>query len=123
MLETRPDEATDAREVRDPRWMMLIGGVVGLVAAATLTIEKVRYLTELSEGREPTTNCDLNAFVSCGGVINTPEASAFGFPNPIIGIVGFTVVLTLGVLLASGVRLPGWIWEACRSASCSASGS
>lgn len=110
MLETESDEDLDALEVRDPRWMMLVGGAVGLAAAIILTIDKVKFLTAEAAGESTALNCDLNAFVSCGGVINTDQASAFGFPNPIIGIVGFTVVLTLGVLLASGVRLPGWIW-------------
>lgn len=110
MLETERDEDLDTLEVRDPRWMMLVGGAVGLAAAIILTIDKVKFLTAEAAGESTALNCDLNAFVSCGGVINTDQASAFGFPNPIIGIVGFTVVLTLGVLLASGVRLPGWIW-------------
>lgn len=110
MLKTERDEDLDALEVRDPRWMMLVGGAVGLAAAIILTIDKVKFLTAEAAGESTALNCDLNAFVSCGGVINTDQASAFGFPNPIIGIVGFTVVLTLGVLLASGVRLPGWIW-------------
>lgn len=110
MLETERDEDLDALEVRDPRWMMLVGGAVGLAAAIILTIDKVKFLTAEAAGESTALNCDLNAFVSCGGVINTDQASAFGFPNPIIGIVGFTVVLTLGVLLASGVRLPGWVW-------------
>ncbi|KQO41828.1 MULTISPECIES: vitamin K epoxide reductase family protein [unclassified Aeromicrobium] len=110
VLETERDEDLDALEVRDPRWMMLVGGAVGLAAAIILTIDKVKFLTAEAAGESTALNCDLNAFVSCGGVINTDQASAFGFPNPIIGIVGFTVVLTLGVLLASGVRLPGWIW-------------
>ncbi|GAA0206124.1 vitamin K epoxide reductase family protein [Cytobacillus oceanisediminis] len=110
VLETESDEDLDALEVRDPRWMMLVGGAVGLAAAIILTIDKVKFLTAEAAGESTALNCDLNAFVSCGGVINTDQASAFGFPNPIIGIVGFTVVLTLGVLLASGVRLPGWIW-------------
>ncbi|WP_311208546.1 MULTISPECIES: vitamin K epoxide reductase family protein [unclassified Aeromicrobium] len=110
VLETERDEDLDALEVRDPRWMMLVGGAVGLAAAIILTIDKVKFLTAEAAGESTALNCDLNAFVSCGGVINTDQASAFGFPNPIIGIVGFTVVLTLGVLLASGVRLPGWVW-------------
>lgn len=110
MLENDLDESLDAPSVRDPRWMMLVGGAVGLAAAIILTIDKVKFLTAEAAGESTALNCDLNAFVSCGGVINTDQASAFGFPNPIIGIVGFTVVLTLGVLLAAGLRLPGWIW-------------
>ncbi len=40
----------------------------------------------------------------------TPQASAFGFPNPLIGIVSFTVVVVTGVLAVAKVRLPRWYW-------------
>ena len=90
--------------------LMLIGGAIGLFAAIDLTIEKVTYLTAQAAGESTDLSCDINAFVSCGGVINTDQASAFGFPNPIIGIVGFSVVVTLAVVLLSGARLPRWMW-------------
>ena len=48
--------------------------------------------------------------MSCGGVINTDQASAFGFPNPIIGVAGFAIVVTLGVLMLARVQLPTFIW-------------
>lgn len=105
-----PDTEADDVDVRDPRWMMVVGGAVALAAAIVLTIDKVTFLQAEAAGTDTALNCDLNAFVSCGGVINTPQASAFGFPNPIMGIVGFTVVLTLGVLLLAGVRLPSFVW-------------
>ncbi len=110
MLETTPDTAAADADLRDPRWMMIVAGAVGLAAAVVLTIDKVKFLQAEAAGESTALNCDINAFVSCGGVINTDQASAFGFPNPIIGIVGFSVVLTLGILLASGTRLPGWFW-------------
>ena len=40
----------------------------------------------------------------------TPQASAFGFPNPLIGIVAFTVVVVTGVLAVAKVALPRWYW-------------
>ena len=40
----------------------------------------------------------------------TPQASAFGFPNPLIGIVAFTVVVVTGVLAVAKVGLPRWYW-------------
>ena len=40
----------------------------------------------------------------------TPQASAFGFPNPLIGIVSFTVVMVTGVLALAKVALPRWYW-------------
>ena len=42
--------------------------------------------------------------------MNTPQASAFGFPNPLLGVVGFTALFTLGVVLLARVPLPGWFW-------------
>ena len=38
------------------------------------------------------------------------QAEAFGFPNPIIGVVGFAVVVTTGVVLFAGATLQRWFW-------------
>jgi uncharacterized membrane protein len=48
--------------------------------------------------------------LSCGSVMNTPQASAFGFPNPLLGIVAFSVVVVTGVLALGRVMLPRWYW-------------
>lgn len=90
--------------------LLTIGGAIGLLSAAILIIEKVNYLQDKADGKPTDLSCDLNAFVSCGGVINTDQASAFGFPNPIIGVAGFAVVVTLGVLLLARVQLPTFVW-------------
>jgi uncharacterized membrane protein len=55
-------------------------------------------------------NCDINPVLSCGNVINTDQASAFGFPNPVLGVIGFTVVIMFGTLLLAGLALPRWMW-------------
>jgi uncharacterized membrane protein len=85
---------------------ILIAGVVGLAAAITLTIEKIEIL--INPDYVP--SCSINPVLSCGSVMVTPQASAFGFPNPLIGIVSFTVVLMTGVLALAKVRLPRWYW-------------
>ncbi|MFY9922114.1 MAG: vitamin K epoxide reductase family protein, partial [Mycobacterium sp.] len=54
--------------------------------------------------------CSINPVLSCGSVMITPQASAFGFPNPLIGIVSFSVVLVTGVLAVVKVSLPRWYW-------------
>jgi uncharacterized membrane protein len=87
-------------------WLLTIGGAIGLFAAAYLIVEKVEFLKNPNKAL----SCDLNAFVSCGGVINTDQASAFGFPNPIMGVAGFAIVVTLGVLMVARVRLPDFVW-------------
>jgi len=43
-------------------------------------------------------------------VIASRQSAAFGFPNSFIGVIGFTVVLTLGVVWLAGAPVTGWIW-------------
>lgn len=85
---------------------VLIAGVVGLTAALTLTIEKIELLIDPAY----VPSCSINPVLSCGSVMQSAQASVFGFPNPLIGIVGFSVVVVTGVLAAAGVALPRWHW-------------
>ena len=85
---------------------VLIAGFFGLAAALTLTIEKIEIL--INPDYVP--SCSINPVLSCGSVMITPQASAFGFPNPLIGIVAFAVVVVTGVLAVAKVRLPRWYW-------------
>ncbi|MGC4939091.1 vitamin K epoxide reductase family protein [Kribbella sp. DT2] len=103
--------ATEAgRETGDPanglRWLLAVGGALGFLAAFVLTVEKFHLLTDPNY----TPSCSINSVLSCGSVMVTPQASLFGFPNSLLGIGGFAIVTTLGVLLLSGVRFPRWIW-------------
>ncbi|GLY42760.1 hypothetical protein Amsp01_087830 [Amycolatopsis sp. NBRC 101858] len=95
------------RSHRGLAWLYIIGGALGLVAAITLTIEKIEKL------RNPdyVPSCSLNPVVSCGSVMDSPQAAAFGFPNPLIGIAAFAVVVTAGVALLTGYRPPRWVWS------------
>jgi uncharacterized membrane protein len=87
-------------------WWVLTGGVVGLVASIALTVEKIRIL--LNPSYVP--SCNINPIVSCGSVMTTPQASVLGFPNSLIGMVAFTVIVVTGVLAVAKVRLPQWYW-------------
>jgi uncharacterized membrane protein len=101
--------ATDSVGVDVPQpsaWWVLIAGVVGLASALALTIEKIEMLANPAY----VPSCSFNPVLSCGSVMRTAQASAFGFPNPLIGIVAFTVVIVSGVLAIARVRLPRWYW-------------
>lgn len=87
-------------------YILLIGGIIGVLCAVVLTVEKINLL----KNPGATLNCDLNPVVACGPVINTPQASAFGFPNPIIGLVGFGIVATVGAGLLAGATYKRWFW-------------
>lgn len=85
---------------------MAAAGVIGGLCAAILTIDKI----ELLENPDKNVGCSLSVFVDCAKVVNQPQASAFGFPNTIIGMIAFGSVVTLGVLLAAGLTFPRWVW-------------
>ncbi|WP_326547307.1 vitamin K epoxide reductase family protein [Mycolicibacterium sp. ND9-15] len=85
---------------------ILIAGVLGLAAAIALTIEKIELLVD----PEYIPTCSFNPVLSCGSVMVTQQASVLGFPNALIGIVSFTIVVVTGVLALARVELPRWYW-------------
>ena len=87
-------------------WLLIVGGGIGLVAAFVLTIEKIALLKD--SDYIPT--CSINPVLSCGSIMKTEQAEVFGFPNPLLGVAGFAVVVTIGVVLATDAALPRWCW-------------
>ncbi|WP_084678658.1 vitamin K epoxide reductase family protein [Actinopolymorpha alba] len=87
-------------------WLLLIGGFIGLAAAFDLTVEKI----ELLKNPAYVPSCSINPVLSCGSVMTKPQAEVFGFPNPLIGIAGFGVVVAVGAALLAGARFRRWFW-------------
>jgi len=73
---------------------LTVGGARGLIASFELIVGKFALLAD----PDSVLSCNINPVVSCGSVILTEQGSAFGFANPILGLVGFSVIITLGVL-------------------------
>lgn len=91
---------------RPTGWVLLILGVLGFVAASTLAIEKIHLL----QNPDYVPSCSLNPVISCGSVMESWQAGLLGFPNPLIGIAAFAVVIVTGVLAVAGIALPRWYW-------------
>lgn len=87
-------------------WLYVIGGLIGLGSSFALLLEKLAKLSD--PGHIP--SCSLNPIISCGSVMDSSQGALFGFPNPIIGVAAFPVVVTAGVLLLTGFRAPRWFW-------------
>lgn len=85
---------------------LLAAGLVGLAAAFVLAVEKFLLLTEPFY----VPSCTINATMSCGPVMTSPQAEVFGFPNPLLGIAGFAVLTATGAALAGGAELARWYW-------------
>jgi uncharacterized membrane protein len=88
-------------------WILIICGIIGLASALIIMYDKIALLQDPSF--KP--GCDLNPVISCGSVMQSEQASAFGFPNPFLGIVGFSVVIASGMaILAGATTLKRWFW-------------
>ncbi|MCH6159189.1 vitamin K epoxide reductase family protein [Streptomyces marispadix] len=87
-------------------WMLLVTAASGLLAAWVITLDKI----ELAENPKFTPACSLNPVISCGNIMKSEQAEAFGVPNPLIGLVAYAVVICVGMSLLAGARFPRWYW-------------
>jgi uncharacterized membrane protein len=84
--------------------VMLIGGLAALTAAFVLTLEKFH----LYEDPNAILSCSINIVLNCTTVMQTWQSSVFGFPNMIIGLMAYAVVVTVALAGLSGVKFPRW---------------
>lgn len=106
-LVARPVPETQGREASlGLAVLLVVGGAAGLLAAMVLTIDRIRLL------QDPATTlaCNLSPFIACGPVMQSREGAVIGFPNPLLGIVGFTIVTSTGAALLARARLARWYW-------------
>jgi uncharacterized membrane protein len=87
-------------------WILVIGGLIGLLAAFMLSLDKIALLS--NPDYQP--SCNINPIFSCGSIIKTQQASLLGFPNPFLGLVGYSVVITIGMGLFAGAKFKRWFW-------------
>jgi uncharacterized membrane protein len=88
-------------------WLLIIGGVLGILSAAIITQEKF----DLASNPHYQPICDLNPVISCGSVMQTKQAHTFGFMNPFIGLIGFPILITIGVGILAGATFKRWFWQ------------
>ncbi|MGI9027674.1 MAG: vitamin K epoxide reductase family protein [Candidatus Saccharimonadales bacterium] len=82
------------------------GGIIGLIAAFVLTVEKIELIKD--PGFQP--SCNISPILSCGSVMATPQAEVFGFPNSLLGLVGFTALAVTGFAILAGASFKRWYW-------------
>ena len=89
------------------KWLfgtMLAFGITGLIASFTLSIEEFHLLKDPNASL----SCSFNLVLNCATVMKTWQATAFGFPNMFIGLMGFPVVITIALLGLSRIKLSRW---------------
>ena len=87
-------------------YILIIAGLLGLAASFALTHDKILVLQ--NPLYDPA--CNINPILSCGSVMKTEQASLLGVPNTIFGLMGFTALITFGVLLLAGAKIRKWAW-------------
>ncbi|MCA0330019.1 MAG: vitamin K epoxide reductase [Actinobacteria bacterium] len=86
--------------------ILVVSGLAGLAAALWLSVEKYRILR--NPGYLP--SCSISEVVDCGTVVQSWQSTAFGFPNALIGVAAYPVVVTVAVLALAGASPRRWIW-------------
>ncbi|MEV4561578.1 vitamin K epoxide reductase family protein [Kitasatospora sp. NPDC049285] len=86
--------------------LLLFAGLLGLAASAVLTIDKIKLLKNPSY--QP--GCNINPIISCGSIMRTAQAEAFGFPNSLIGLAAFGALAAIGAGLLAGAAHRRWFW-------------
>lgn len=89
-------------------WILLIGGIIGYLCAFIIMYDKV----QLADNPNFRPSCSLDPIISCGSVMQSDQANAFGFPNPFIGLGAFPAVAVVGGAMLAGARFKRWFWLA-----------
>ncbi len=86
--------------------IMLIGSLAALAAAFILTVDKFR----LYENPDLILSCSINIVLNCSAVMETWQAQAFGFPNMLLGLMAFPIMILTAVFGLTRTVLPRWYW-------------
>ncbi|BDI23156.1 vitamin K epoxide reductase family protein [Herbiconiux sp. L3-i23] len=86
--------------------LFIVTGLIGLWASFQLVLERFQLIEAPGEAL----GCDINPFVACSTVIQSAQGSVFGFPNPLLGVMGFVAPIAVGVALLARARFDRWFW-------------
>ncbi|MDQ1128689.1 vitamin K epoxide reductase family protein [Microbacterium sp. SORGH_AS_0888] len=86
--------------------LLIVGGLLGLLASFSLTMDDIALLQDPNAGL----SCNVNAYLQCGKNIGSWQGSVFGFPNPILGLMTFPAPVAVGVALLARARFSAWFW-------------
>lgn len=86
--------------------LLVLCGLMGLVAAWVITIDEFH----LAANPHYVPGCSINPIISCGDIMKSHQAKVFGFPNPMMGLVAYPVVIASGMAVLARARFRAWWW-------------
>lgn len=87
-------------------YILVVGGAIGLLSSIILTAQRFSVLKD----PDFVPSCNISPLVSCTSVSNTPYADMLGFPDTLLGVAAFAVLITVGMSLLAGARFARWFW-------------
>jgi len=87
-------------------YLVVAGGIIGLVASFILT----RDVLAILHNPHYVPACNLNPVFNCGKVINESHDTIFGVQLPIFGIGLFAVLIAAGAGMLAGAKYKRWYW-------------
>lgn len=88
-------------------YLYISAAIIGLASSFVLTYEKIHYLKDASY----VPSCNINPIISCGSVMKTEQTDLLGLPNTVFGVAGFSVLLFVGLMLATGSKIHKRLWQ------------
>jgi uncharacterized membrane protein len=74
--------------------VITLAGIVGFLASFLQMIEKI----ELLKNPNSALFCNINAVFSCSNILNVWQSSVFGFPNSLMCVSFFAIMITAGII-------------------------
>lgn len=87
-------------------YILLVSGILGYAAAFIIMFDKLKLL----DNPNYIPSCNLDPIISCGSIMMSDQATAFGFPNPFIGLGAFPVLAVVGGAILAGATFKRWFW-------------
>lgn len=81
--------------------LMLVGGLVGGLAAGWSTVERIAY----AENPAAASFCEINSVISCNSIFSHWQSAALGVPNTLVSLPIFALLASAGLAGLLGSRL------------------
>lgn len=108
-----PTQSTATRRINFKRptniaaRLLLFCGIFGLTASFVLTYDKIQLLKDPAN----IPFCSINPIITCTSAMTSGQAEILGIPNSLFGIVAYTALIAVSVLLLTGSRLHHRVWD------------
>ncbi len=86
--------------------VLLVCAALGEWAAGSLTMDKITTAVDPNAALD----CNFSVIVQCSKNLGSAQGAAFGFPNPILGLVCWAAPLVVAMALIAGARFANWFW-------------